>query len=477
MRWPIRNQILLPFVGVLILAIAGTAMAAAYLAAKRSEEQTVARLHAVTETLADTNFPLTRSVLDKMRGLSGAHFVVRDDFARVSESTLPAAEDSPQVLNHLAGRGVASLALYEILTLGSEAYVAAEMPVQGRAGVTSLVVLYPESSLRHARWQAALPPLAIGAASLVFMIAVAFWLADRFSGRIRQVQQQVAAIAAGDFREIETGWRDDELRELVESVNQMCEQLRHMQQRIQQSERSQLLGQLAGGLAHQLRNAITGARLAVQIHERRCQVGRTSIRESRGPEAVDHQGSPVDAQRDESLEVALRQLSLTEEQVKGLLSLGRHERRPPQACDVGELVNDVARLVRPACQHARVDICHETTHTEDKIVGYSDELRAAVLNLTLNAIEAAGPGGSVGLRVYRENGSVSVEVSDTGPGPPKALEQTLFEPFVTGKPEGVGLGLALARQAATDHTGKLEWTRTEDRTVFRMILPVAPADS
>ena len=62
---------------------------------------------------------------------------------------------------------------------------------------------------------------------------------------------------------------------------------------------------------------------------------------------------------------------------------------------------------------------------------------------------------------------------DDGPGPPPGLASTLFEPFVTGKPEGVGLGLALARRVASDHGGTLSWTRDDGRTRFRLTIPRA----
>jgi nitrogen-specific signal transduction histidine kinase len=65
-------------------------------------------------------------------------------------------------------------------------------------------------------------------------------------------------------------------------------------------------------------------------------------------------------------------------------------------------------------------------------------------------------------------------VYDSGPGPSPEVAERLFEPFVTGKPEGVGLGLAVARQIAEAHGGCICWRRDEGRTCFRVELPLAP---
>ena len=66
---------------------------------------------------------------------------------------------------------------------------------------------------------------------------------------------------------------------------------------------------------------------------------------------------------------------------------------------------------------------------------------------------------------------MTVDIVDSGPGPPAELAQTLCDPFVTSKPEGVGLGLAVARQVAADHGGRLSWSRDGGKTRFRLSLP------
>jgi nitrogen-specific signal transduction histidine kinase len=67
-------------------------------------------------------------------------------------------------------------------------------------------------------------------------------------------------------------------------------------------------------------------------------------------------------------------------------------------------------------------------------------------------------------------------VWDSGPGPAPEIAGRLFEPFVTGKPEGVGLGLAVARQVVEAHGGRIGWERRDGRTCFRVELPAPPPE-
>ena len=448
MRWSLRAQILLPLLGIVTVAITAIAFAAAALAAQRGEEQALGQLRRVIATLGKSSFPYTPAVLEAMRGLSGAHFVAFDGEGHVSATTLPRPEDAREALVGRRRPGeLGSRHGGEAVELGGTRYLAAMATPAQHHG--PLLVLYPETSRRQIRRDAALPPLVVGLGALALTTAAAAWTAHRLSSRIGSLRSQVAAIAAGDFRELDLGRRRDEVQDLMVSVNLMSAQLRRMQAEIRQAERAGLLAQLAAGLAHQQRNAITGARMALQLHSRRCP--------GRG--------------EDRSLDVALRQLTLLEEQVRGLLSLGRVEPRAPEPCDLGRLVEEVAALVGPACQHAHVTLSHGRRGIDLTAVADPEGLRAAALNLTLNAIDAAGAGGEVALWASSGADQACVEVEDTGTGPPADLAETLFEPFVTGKPSGVGLGLSLARRVAVEAGGTLTWGRADGRTTFRLALP------
>lgn len=447
-RWSIRNQILLPLITIQVVAVLAITLVTATLAAQRVERQIIDRLNGVVHALAHPSFPYTSSVLAQMRDLSGAHFIDYDQNGAVAASTLPKLGEPTPILRSVRPTArVASLGGAPTVVLGAERYFA--VPVRSSKRGSTLLVLYPESSWRQARREAALPPLALGFGTLGLMASVTGWIAHRISRRIGRVQQQVARVAGGDFRVVDEGGGRDEIRDLARSFNQMCDQLREMQRAVRQSERTRILAQLAAGLAHQLRNSLTGARMSVQLHAKRYPP----------PEG------------DLSLEVALRQLAMTEEQVRGLLSLGRVEPRVPAPCDLSELLADVALLVGPSCQHAKVALRAPLGVGALNVLADASSLRAAILNLTLNAIEAAGSGGEVRLDRRADGDQAIVEVSDTGPGPAPDLADRLTEAFVTSKPEGVGLGLAIAHQVAVEHGGRLSWTREEGATRFRLALP------
>lgn len=449
MRWSIRNQILIPLIAIQGAAVCAITTTTAMSTARRSERQVTDRLNGVIETLGHASFPYTADVLAKMKGLSGAEFVTYSADGRAMEMSFSRRIDPPPLRSIPQMARVDALGDAPTVNLDGIRYFAVPIRPSGGSGGTRLLVLYPETSWQQARREAVTPPLMLGGGALVLLVGVTGWIAHRISRRIRSVQHQVARIAGGDFETIGTFDQRDEVSDLAHSINSMCLQLREMRRTIQQSERTRILAQLAAGLAHQMRNALTGARMSVQLHARRCP-------------APEH---------DQSLNVAIRQLTMTEEQVKGLLSLGRDEHRAPGVCPLDALLTDIALLVHPACEHARVVL--DAAQGEKGLSAWADEsgLRAVVLNLVLNAIEAAGSGGKVGVKTKGRGESVAIEVSDTGPGPPEELVESLFEPFVTSKPEGVGLGLAFARQIALRNGGTLSWSQVDSETRFCLMLP------
>ncbi len=134
----------------------------------------------------------------------------------------------------------------------------------------SLVVLYSQERWSAATWQAAYPALVAGAVAVLAVVVVTTLLAQRFVRPIRRLGDQTARIAQGDFTPVGVGKVDDELRDLAVSINRMTERLGQYEREVRRSEQLRTLGQLGAGMAHQLRNAATGGRMAIELHQRQC---------------------------------------------------------------------------------------------------------------------------------------------------------------------------------------------------------------
>ena len=282
-------------------------------------------------------------------------------------------------------------------------------------------------------------------------VGLTFAIGQRLVGRIRALERRTRQIAAGDFSPMPLPRADDELRNLTASVNEMADRLARLQQAVQTTERLRLTGQLATGLAHQLRNGVTGAKLAVQVY------------------LAEHADGDAEA-----LAVTLRQLAHMEANLRRFIDLGRPGAGRRDTVDLAALVTDVVELHRPRCKHVGIELEWEPPDRAIRVVGDAGQLADLFANLVGNAVDAVGAGGEVIVTLAPAEQGAVVEVADTGPGPPPDVAARLFEPFVTGKPEGIGLGLAVARHAAEAHGGRVAWRRDGGRTVFRVELPVGP---
>ncbi len=448
MRWPLRYQIMVPFAGAMLAVVLGVSLLDAFLAARRTQHQIEQQLDQVAHTLLESNFPLTDAVLRQTRGLSGAEFLLIDRQGKLWASSLDGVESAsvPPTASEND-----QLRLGDPIEFSGQRYLHTAIGIGPRPPQTEptlLHILYPERQLREARWQAAYPPLALGSLLLCVVVVLAIAIAGRLSRPILELRRQMSRLVQGDFQPVTLPNRNDELRDLIGSANALGDQLEEMRRAIKRSERLTLLGQLGGGLAHQLRNSVTGARMAVQLHGRHCH-------------EIDQ----------DSLTVALRQLTLTESHLQRFLTAGQDAAPRRTWCDLQQIVAEVIALLAPSCDHRGVALTHNgDAGVPITISADTDQLRQLLMNLAINGIEAAGSGGWVRIEILQAPAETIIRVFDSGPGPEASLRDRLFEPFVTGKPEGIGLGLNVVQKIAAAHGGTIRYVG-EGPTCFETVLP------
>ena len=241
-----------------------------------------------------------------------------------------------------------------------------------------------------------------------------------------------------------------ELARAKEEAEARAAELAEAHESLLAKDRLATLGQLAGGIAHQIRNP-----LAVILNA-------TSLLEHELPsEPHSHASSTIGIIQEE-----VRHANTI---VTALLDYARVKqptRRPVALSDVIERVlgarwiPDTVRVVR---RESPVPLVHAD----------ADQLHDALLNLVLNAVEAMPEGGELVVELAQREGWVHLAVTDTGPGIPSALEPRLFEPLHSTKPMGVGLGLVTARTFVEAHGGRIASVRVERGARFEIRIPLA----
>ncbi len=231
----------------------------------------------------------------------------------------------------------------------------------------------------------------------------------------------------------------------------------HTRELLARADRLAALGTLAAGIAHEVRNPLVSVRTFIELL----------------PERFD----------DEEFRTAFRQLALGEiERICALLSDLLAFARPTAAAvepiALDGVVVQTARLLDPEARKRGVSLEVADAGDAPPVLADEGRLKQVVMNLILNAIEACDERGAVRVAIAAARGGTHgmVEVADTGPGIAPDLAPHVFDPFVTTKDTGSGLGLWIARRIVTEHGGDLRARpRPHGGTVFTMTLPAATA--
>ena len=291
---------------------------------------------------------------------------------------------------------------------------------------------------------------------LLWLLAVAaslgltYVLARRIVEPLKELDRAAAEVSRQNYEHRVKVVSQDELGRLARTFNAMCASIQQARQELIRQERISTIGRLSSSIVHDLRNPLAavygGAEMLVDADLNPPQVKRLAANIYRASRRI-------------------------QELLQDLLNVSRGSSRGAEVCKLRDVAAAGCESLQASAdaQHVEVQI---RIPDEIELPLERNRMERVFSNLVGNALEMMPDGGRVQISAATEDGCVVADVRDTGPGIAPEIRGSLFEPFVSGKKNGLGLGLALARQTVLDHGGDL-WAESEPGhgACFRLRLP------
>ena len=279
-----------------------------------------------------------------------------------------------------------------------------------------------------------------------------------------ELQQKIAQVGAGDLDAVVTfAHRNDEIGDLGRNFNRMVQQLRETREELERLHRTQMsraehlatLGELATGLAHEIRNPLAGIAGVIEI------IGRDL--------------PPTSPARSVVREVR-QEIARINHIVTDLLQTARPHPPRVRKSDLNTTVEHAVMLGRQQALAKSIEILLQKDPSLPPVEHDSDQIHQVLLNLLLNALQAIEQDGKIRVTVKLQGKMAAVEVSDNGRGIAPEHLPNIFRPFYTTKGDGTGLGLSLARRIVEDHHGRIDVTSAVGKgSAFTVVLPLQRA--
>jgi signal transduction histidine kinase len=283
---------------------------------------------------------------------------------------------------------------------------------------------------------------------------------------VRELQEKIARVGAGELdAEVKFANRNDEIGDLGRNFNQMVRQLREGRDEIQRLHQTQMsraehlatMGELAAGLAHEIRNPLAGIAGVIEI------IGR-DLPASSPARAV------VKEVRQEVLQI--------NRIVSDLLECARPKPPETRLSDINATVEHAVMFSRQQALSKSIDIEFRHQSVPLEVEHDSNQVNQVLLNLLLNSIQSIDHRGKITVTVERHDGVATIAVTDTGRGIAPEHLPHIFRPFYTTKGNGTGLGLSLARRIVEEHGGRIEVVSTVGHgSTFTVFLPLRRASA
>ena len=458
MTWRLRlhHRIVIPFAVVALVAISASAFLALSQVSKAFEARIQSQILNTSEVISRGGFAFSPAILRSVKSITGADVVTFDADGSLLSSTIePGRGDLIQAVTTAAAAREARAAdrpLVSEIDCDAPCF-ASYRQVVGRPG--ALVAVVAETTeVTAAIRSVARTILLTSLVSLAALVLVSQLVARRVTAPLDQLVRFAQDTSSGNRGRARAG--DDEVGRLGQAFNEMMDRLDASQSALVRSEKLALAGLLAARVAHDIRNPLASMKIQAQLLESRVKGDPRS-------------GTLVNAVLDD--------ISQVESVIRDLIELARPGEVRRMPADLNALLRTVLRQIDARLLHRKVGVEMALADRLPLVNIDPERFSQALLNVIVNAVDAMPNGGMLDVRTRATGDHVVLEIEDDGIGIDPEILDRVFDPFVSSKPGGVGLGLVNARAVVESHGGRIALTPRQPRgTRAMMTLPLGPSD-
>jgi len=450
----ILYRIILPFTLVFsIIAISSwlfsTNLIGHYLDTGRHQQLTK-----VANIISRSSYVLNPAILKQMKEVVQAEIVVSDTQGHLLHDTLGDSADTVAIRQLIQHRLSPERTTEISLVLRGRHYNAVieplHIPEQGAAFLSLWMPTEEADRLQQKIF------LATGWLTLFGVIAMAglgYLIARSITLPVEELATVTSRIAAGNFEQRATIRHHDEIGALAQSFNQMLSQVQAYEQRLIESEKIGTAGQMAAGLAHEIRNPLTSIKMFIQILHGRLR------------DQPDNQAMSASL---------LQEVCRLERIIDQIVERARPGAPVKIAGNINDPLNEVLVLATPTLQAAGITVESRLDETLPAFPYDPEQMKQVFWNLLLNGKDAMPKGGRLEITSTVIDHAIDIAFADTGSGLAGSNPDLCFKAFYTTKPEGLGLGLSTSRKIVEQHGGALTLTnREQGGAVATVHLPIA----
>ena len=461
MPGPLRlhHRIVIPVVFVALITTAIAAFVSLSVTRNALEARVVSQLAGAALAVSRSDFAVNQTILRRVKEITGVDVLTYRLDGEILASTATDAARDGLFATVSADRSIGSAAggatlVRQTTCAGVPCYVAYTRLV---TKPDTIVALVEEASELNAATTAIRRTILLSVVlGGVVLVLVSQAVAGRVTRPLAGLVSFTREVSGGSTpRRAPVG--DDEIGVLAAAFNDMLDRLEGAQKAVVRSEKLALAGMLAARVAHDIRNPLSSLKMQAQLLRSR---------------VSGHDGQAM-------IDAVLHDVEQVESVVRGLLELARPGEVNARPTALNDAVRDVLEYMRLQLNHSKVALTADLDSFLPPIALDRQRFKQALLNVIANALEAMPGGGTLQVTTGRRDAdTVLLTVCDDGIGVDPSILSNVFDPFVSSKREGVGLGLVNTKSIVESHGGTVSLARREPKgTCVAISLPVSSAAS